>query len=406
MRHSTPKKSKVALLLKEIADVYRFLKKTPKEEKNIVFYSEHDGYSPYLGGLVNELVDKNGQTLCYITSDPNDTILKKPNPKIKTFYLNKLLPLFMSLVNCKVFVMTLTDLNKFHLKRSANPVHYVYMFHSLVSTHMVYREGAFDHYDSFLCFGPHQIKELRKNEELNKIPAKKLIEAGYYRLERINESYKTWLAKNVVEADEVGDSSSQTANKKKTILVAPSWGVENILESCGERLIELLLGAGYEVIVRPHPETIKRSPELIDSFASKFGDNHDFTLELSVATDDSLHRADVLITDYSGITFEYSFGTERPVLFLNVLPKVNNPEFEKLGIEPIELSLRNEMGIVVSPRELEKVLPTISELIENKNDYKKTIQELRDKYVFHFGKSSEIGAKHVLDLLLSKPINS
>jgi hypothetical protein len=373
-------------MFKELAALFRFLLKTPKEEKKIIFYSEHGGYWPYLGSFAEELVDKHKQPLCYVTSDPNHPILQTTKPLIKSFYLNKLLPLFMILIKSKVFVLTLTDLNQFHLKRSINSVHYVYVFHSLVSTHMVYRYGAFDYYDSILCFGQHQIEEIRKHEEINKLPAKKLIEVGYPRVERIYAAYNKYLLE-------------RKEPLKKTILVAPSWGAANILESCGEQLTEILLEANYEVIVRPHPETIKHFPELMTLFVSKFGSNPNFKLELSVATDDSLLQADVLITDYSGILFEYSFGTERPVLSLDVPPKVNNLQFKELNIEPLELSLRSKLGVVVSPEDLKNVPEEIIKLIERKEYYKKHIQELRKQHIFSFGHSSEIGAQYIFDLL-------
>lgn len=376
---------RIRLLFKETIDSYKFFFRTSKVEKTIVFYSEHEGYYPYFEGLIKKLVGHK-QALCYITSDPNDSVLQKSEPGIKTFYLNKLLPYFMTIVNCRVFVMTLTDFNKFYLKRSVNPVHYVYVFHSPVSIHMAYRYGAFDHYDSILCVGMHQIKEIRKHEELNKLPQKKLIEAGYYRLERIYEAYQKYLP----------EKHSSTA--KKTILIAPSWGDANILESCGENLVKILLDAGYNVIVRPHPETIKRSPGLVSSLASEFGNNPNFTLEKSVATDDSLLRADVLICDCSGIALEYSFGTERPVLFLDVPLKVKNQRFKELRIEPLELSLRSKIGVIVSLKELENILQKISSLIANKAAYKKHIAELRKQYVYAFGHSSDIGSKYIIDL--------
>lgn len=371
----------MANLLKEIASFYRFFWRTPKAEKAIIFYAEDEGYYPYFEGLIKKLIGDYNRTLCYITSNPDDPILQKSESRIKTFYLNKLLPFFMAFVNCRVFVMTLTDLNQFHLKRSLNPVHYVYVFHSLVSTHMVYRYSAFDHYDSILCCGPHQVEEIRRHEELNELPPKRLAEAGYYRLEQIYEAYQKY-----------------SSEKSPTILVAPSWGAANVLESCGEHLVELLLEARYEVIVRPHPETVRRSPDLVALFASKFGNNPNFTLETSVATHDSLLRADILISDYSGVALEYAFGTERPVLFLDVPIKVQNQRFKELGIEPLELSLRSEIGVIVSPKELETVPQVIPNLILNRLAYKKRIDELRKQYVYAFGHSSEIGAQYIIDL--------
>ena len=187
-------------LLKEIADFHRFFWRTPKTEKAIVLYAEHEGYYPYFEGLIEKLISNYDRTLCYVTSDPDDPILQETRSGLRTFYLNKLLSLFMAHVNCSVFVMTLTDLGQFHLKRSLNPVHYVYVFHALVSTHMIYRYGAFDQYDSILCCGPHQVEEIRRHEELNQLPTKRLVEAGYYRLERIYEAYQKYSSENSFSA--------------------------------------------------------------------------------------------------------------------------------------------------------------------------------------------------------------
>ena len=380
----------INFLLKEMMDFYRFFLRTPDAEKKIVFYSEHESYYSYFEGIIKELISKHKQTLCYVTSDPCDPILQKSESRIKPFYLNKLFPIFMSIVNCRVFVITMTDLDQFHIKRSINPVHYIYVFHSLVSTHLIYRYGAFDHYDSILCCGLHQVKEISQHEKFNKLPQKKLIKAGYYRLERIYQAYQRCYQKNL------------SSSAEKTILIAPSWGVDNILESCGENLISILLKEGYNVIVRPHPETIIRFPNLVAKISSKFRGNPNFTLETSVSADESLIRADVLISDYSGISFEYAFGTERPVLFLDVPLKIHNPRFKELGIEPLELSLRSKIGVIVSPKKLEIVPQVISNLIANNADYKKRIIGLRKKYVYAFGHSSKISAKYITSFTVDK----
>ena len=120
---------------------------------------------------------------------------------------------------------------------------------------------------------------------------------------------------------------------------------------------------------------------------------------MSVVSDDSLIRADVLISDYSGIALEYAFGTERPVLFLDVPIKIRNQRFKELGSEPLELSLRSEIGVVVSPGELDSVPTVISDLILNRLAYNKKLAELRNTYVYEFGHSSEIGAEHIVNIV-------
>lgn len=370
-------------LLKEIVHFYRFRKIS--EEKRIIFYAEHKDYYPNFEGIIDELTGKYKETIYYITSDPNDPIFQKTDPLIKAFYIKIFLAFFMSFVKCRVFVMTLTDLNQFHLKRSINPVHYVYVFHSMVSIHMAYLKGAFDYYDSILCVGPYQIKEIRKYEELYKLPAKELVEAGYYRLEKIYSTYQEYL-------------SGKTADEgKTTVLVAPSWGVDNVLESCGEQLVELLLLKGYNVIVRPHPETVRRTPQLINRYDKRFSSNPAFTLERSVASFDSLLKSDILICDLSGVILEYALGTERPVLSLDVPYKIRNKSYKELNIGPFELSVLQKIGTVVSPDELDRVPGVIEKMKSEKEKYRKSIVKLRDENVYDFGDSSKTGAKYIID---------
>jgi len=352
---------------KECSDFYRYFKKTPIEEKAITFYAEHSNYYPYFEGLIQEL---GKEQLCYVTSDYNDPVLGKAG----TFYINKLLSWFMAFINCKVLVMTMTDLNLFHIRRSYHPVHYVYVFHSPVSTHMIYRFGAFDHYDSLLCVGQHQIEEIRKQEQLYELKPKRLIETGYYRLEALHKAHQNY----------------NKEDREITILVAPTWGRTNLLEICGEKLLETLLTEDYKVILRLHPETVKRH---------QFANYDNITLETSVVSMDSLVKADILITDWSGIGLKYAFGTERPVIFIDTPPKVRNPRYKELDIEPIEASLREQIGIVVSPDNLECIPEVISNLLEERETYRKDIVRLREQYVFNFGKSSKVGADYIKELL-------
>ena len=374
-------------MFKELQNLIRFFWHTKEEEKALVFYAEHEGYYVNFEGIINILLKKLDKPFCYVTSDADDPILQRTEPMIHTFYINKLLSTFMTMVKCKVFVMTLTDLNQFHLKRSKHPVHYNYVFHSLISTHMSYRLGAFDHYDSVLCTGPYHIKEIRKHEANYGLKQKELISAGYYRLERIYQAYQEYLVNNPI------------SRIQKTILIAPSWGKENLLETCGEELVRILLRKGYEVIVRPHPETARRNPKLISSLLSDFGEDSDFTLEMSVSTDDSILRADVLICDLSGIALEYALGTERPVLFVDAPLKVNNEKYNDIGIEPIELKIRSRMGVVISMEDIDQVPQKLSELLSENDNYKQVLEDLRKELVFSFLNSSEIGADYLISLL-------
>jgi CDP-glycerol glycerophosphotransferase (TagB/SpsB family) len=369
---------------RELKDFYRFHKQTSKNKKQIIFYAEHAGYYPNFEGLLVELLDHYNQPVTYITSDINDPILQTNNRNLTTFYSNLLFPFLMQFLKTKVMVMTLSDLNQFQIKRSVHSVHYVYVFHSLVSMHMSYNKGAFDHYDSVLCAGAYQEEEFREYEKLYNQKEKQLVSAGYYRLERIYEKYENKKRANL--------------QNKKTILIAPSWGDKNILETCGIELTQLLLDAGYNVIVRPHPQAVIQDPQLMRKLEATFKDNSAFVFERSIETDDSLLNADVLICDCSGVALEYALGTERPVLFLDVPIKIKNPEYTNLSYKPFELTSRKKIGVIVSIDKLSNVVSTIEELISKKDVYQKKLRKLRSDTVYGFGDSCKIGAQHILKM--------
>ncbi|MGI9203747.1 MAG: CDP-glycerol glycerophosphotransferase family protein [Woeseiaceae bacterium] len=373
-------------LIKEFVSLWRIRFRTPKEERKVIFYSEHESYISYFDGLIDALKSKHLDPFCYVTSDIKDPILTADIPGVHVFYVNRMLPMFMKFVNCRVFVMTLTDLDKFHLQRSVNPVHYVYVFHAMNSTHMAYRHGAFDHYDSILCTGPYQVRELQRDGELRSIGKRDLIEAGYSRLERIHDAWS-------------GQRSETHASSARTVLVAPSWAASNVLEEHGVELVTALRNAEFKVIVRPHPETNKRYPELSRNLQQAFSADDGFQLEQSVRTDDSMLAADVLITDWSGIALEYAFGTERPVLYMDVPRKVHNDRYEELGIEPFEASMRTELGIVMAPDQIDHIADFVNQLVNNRQRFRDQIVRLRSENVFNFGHSSEIGAQHICELL-------
>lgn len=101
-----------------------------------------------------------------------------------------------------------------------------------------------------------------------------------------------------------------------------------------------------------------------------------------------------MITDWSGAALEYSFGLNKPVIFLDLPKKINNPFYEEINIIPLEVSIRNEIGIVASIEQITSLL--IDSLPYGQID--------PEKYVFNVGKSDYYGVKYILDLLKKLPL--
>lgn len=148
-----------------------------------------------------------------------------------------------------------------------------------------------------------------------------------------------------------------------------------------------------------------RNPQVINLLETKFGSNPDFTLERSIATDDSLLKSDVLICDCSGVALEYAFGTERPVLFLDVPYKIQNEKYEELDMQPLEVAMRAKVGVIISPEKLAMVPKVIARLQAEQAQYKQRIAKLKEKYLYAFGQSTKIGAEYVVKLVDGRTAN-
>tara|TARA_B100000678_G_scaffold108131_1_gene90618 strand:- start:769 stop:1941 length:1173 start_codon:yes stop_codon:yes gene_type:complete len=355
--------------------------------RSIVFYAENKASMNHFKSLIDELTESLGREICYITSNPSDPILTTKNNKIHTFYVGSGTArdkLFLSL-KADVLVTDMPDLETYHIKRSkTHPVHYVYVFHSMFSIHSYLRKGALDNYDTIFCVGQHHVNEIRETEKVYGLKSKNLINYGYGRLDTLLQERENFQRIN--------------HNTKDLIIIAPSYGNNNLLEKCGPGLIDILLKLNFKVMLRPHFITLRDSTKLINSIKEKFGKNRNFVLERDIIPSDSFHNSLFMISDWSGISLEYAFALERPVLFVDVPKKINNPDFEKIHCEIIETNIRREIGYVISPNELERIPEKINSLLQNLDKFRKKIRKIRSKTVFNIGKSAIMGAKHIIKI--------
>ena len=253
----------------------------------------------------------------------------------------------------------------------------------MFSVHSYLRKGAVDNYDAIFCVGPHQIKEIREMEKIYGLKTKKLINYGYGRLD-------TLLQKKI--------NSRTNSNSKDLIIIAPSYGDNNLLEECGIELIDILLKSNFRVMLRPHLRTLRDSTRLIDSIKENFEKNSNFVLESGVIPFDSLNNSLCMISDWSGISLEYAFTFERPVIFIDVPKKILNPNWSDIMLEPIETSIRDKIGNIVSPNNLEEILELVRILDKNTQNISEQIKEIRAKTVYNIGGSAKIGAEYIRQL--------
>lgn len=317
--------------------------------------------------------------MCHVTSEASGALpAERDGLRVFRVRAGVMRTWFFQVLKADVMVMTMMDLHNFQLKRSLHPVHYAYVFHNMGSTHMVDHADSYDHYDSIFCVGPHHVAEIRRREELAGLRAKRLVPHGYPRLDALIE--------------EARRRPLRPPADHPVALLAPTWGEHSILEVCGESLIASLLGAGVNVVLRPHYQTVRLNPRLVQGLRDRFGADAGFRYVDRMSENASLFESDLLICDWSSMAIEYGLALGQPVLFVDVPPRVRNPEYARLGLEPLEFRIRRELGAILPLDRLADAPKYVAELLRDAGGFRERMLALRQEWAFNVGRSVEVGA--------------
>ena len=373
---------------KEKADYKKFF---AVANKKLVFYSESNGFYKYYKGMIEYILENTNLTIHYITSDYNDQIfeLAKTEKKIKPYYIEekKLITLMMK-IDADVVVMTMPDIDNYHIKRSyiRKDIEYIYIPHGVDSLNMTMRKGSMDNYNSVLVTGKYQREECEKTNEVYGLKDRKIVDWGYTLLDDMISDYK---------------KSKKPTSNTKTIMIAPSWQKDNIIDLCLDKVLKSLKGKKYNVIVRPHPQQVRHMKDAFEKMKEKYA-NSNITIQTDFSSTDSVFNADLLITDWSSIGFEYAFTTEKPVISIDTPMKIMNPEYKKIDVEPINIWGREKIGEVVKVKDVENIDKVIEKMLKNPEKYEKQIHELKKDSVYNLGKSAEVGAEYIINCVQTK----
>lgn len=329
---------------------------------NVIFFAESRHYFQYFRHLFEELISVPNLRIAYLTADKTDEVLQ--DKRVEGYCLKNTLAGVFPRLQADVMIMTMPDLQNFIFKKSPAVKKYVYVFHALVSTHQQYRAHAFDHYDAVFCTGPQQVDEIRATEKFYRLPAKELIRYGYPLLGDLKKK------------------AGQTTMQDQKVLVAPSWYKEGILHTCIFPLMDGLRSNNYTTWLRPHPEFIKRNKEAYGKLLKMIEPAVNVHIDESASVFTHLLDAQFLITDRSGIALEYAYATKRPVLFVDTPPKVQNAEWARLRLQPLENSYRRLLGASMLPGEVINTNAFLQDLESKTSAFNESIAKAERETVF------------------------
>lgn len=384
MSASTKHERSKELIAREKADYKRFLR---FENKQIVFYSEKNGFYKYFRDVIEIIQKKTDIIIHYISSDPNDEIFSMESEQFRTYYIEDKLMVLMMRMEADMVVMTTPDLQNYYIKRSMvkNDIEYIYMDHGMSSDNLLLRKGALDHFDTIFCSNDSVYNEIRGQEKVYGLKEKTLVRTGYAMIDNMIKAY---------------ESQPKFTNTPSVVLIAPSWQENNIMDNDIEPMLDYLLPCGYQIVVRPHPQYVRHYPTQLEQLEKKYHSYPNFILQTDFSSNETVFNADVLVTDWSGIAFEYSFTTCKPCLFINTPMKVMNPDYKDIDVVPFDIEMRSKIGIALEENQLDQVPEAVDKLLHAEMFSKDSLRRLREENLYNIGNSANVGADYIINRLI------
>lgn len=278
--------------------------KVKKNEEKIPFviFSDDKRYWNVFEPICREM-DKRGKDVVYMTFSQDDPVFECPYKHVKAEYIGNDNKGFtrLNFLNASIVLSTTPGLDVYQWKRSKEVDYYVHIPHA-ASEVTLYRMFGIDYYDAVLLSGEYQARDIRYLEEMRNLPAKELYKIGIPYMDKMVERLK--------DAEPIGVHS-------RTVLLAPSWGQSAIFNVYGGKIIEELLKTGYHIIIRPHPQSFKSEKELMDKLMQEYPESEKLEWNRDNDNFEVLRRSDILITDFSGVIFDFTLVYDKPVIYTN-----------------------------------------------------------------------------------------
>lgn len=356
---------------------------TNSDKLPFVIFSDDKRYWNVFEPICREF-DRRGVDMVYMTASPDDPALKNSYEHIRGEFIGKNNKAFarMNFLNAGIVLSTTPGLDVYQWKRSKDVQYYVHMQHA-ANDISGYRMFGVDYFDAVMLSGEYQVQEVRDLEKLRNLPEKDLIKIGI--------PYMDEMAKRLESAPQ------KAGGQKCTVLLAPSWGKSSIFQRYGGRILKVLLETGYHIIVRPHPQSFISEKETIEKIMAEYPASDNLEWNRDNDNFEVLKRADILVSDFSGIIFDFSLVYDKPVIYADT--EFDNSPYDAWWLDTPywTFTALPRIGQKLTMDNLENLKEMIDECIQDPK-YAKGREEARKETWEYKGE----GTKRAVDYLLKK----
>ncbi|MCR5290537.1 MAG: CDP-glycerol glycerophosphotransferase family protein [Treponema sp.] len=348
--------------------------------KPYVIYSEGKQYWNVFKPVVTAFEERK-VPLTYYTSSSDDPVFDTTYTYIKPEYIGEGNMAFarLNMLSAGFVLMTTPGLQVYQLKRSKHVAHYSHVVH-MPNDATTYRLFGLDFFDSVLLTGDYQGEDIRLLEEQRGIAKKDLVTVGC-----------TYLDEYAAKISSIPEEE----NHPFTVLVSPSWGASGLLMKYGEKLLDPLSQTGWRIIIRPHPQSKKSEAEMLDRLTKRYEGNANIEWDYNRENIYSLKKADIMISDFSGIIFDYTFLCDKPVMYVNADMDLLPYDAYDLQKPLWQFEVLKKMGIELT----ESNFATIKDVIQSASDSKELAlarKQAKEQAWMHIGQAGELIADYMM----------
>ena len=347
-----------------------------------VIFTDSKRYWNLFGPICDEF-EKRGQKIVYMTASPDDPALQCDYKHVECQFIGEGNKAFakLNLLKADIVLSTTPGLDVYQWKRSKDVKWYAHVLHA-ANDPMAYRMFGLDYYDAVLLSGEYQISQQRELERLRNLPAKELPIVGL--------TYMDEMLKRLKE--------TEVPEKKYpvTVLLAPSWGANSIFSRFGGKIIDVLLETGYHIIVRPHPQSFTSDKKILDQLMDEYPNSDQLEWNSDNDNFDVLNRSDILISDFSGVIFDFSLVFDKPIIYTDT--NYDKSEFDACWVDQKLWTFTTlpKIGQKLTIDELDQLKDLIDNCLHNEK-YKVARNNARAETWEHMGEATVRTVDYLMD---------
>ena len=356
--------------------------KADTSKKDFIIYGEDKRYWTTFKSICDEF-EKRGIDVTYLAGSEDDPILSEHYTHVETDVIGLGNKAFarLNFLKARIVLSTTPGLDVYQWKRSKDVEWYAHITHS-IGGGIAYKMFGTQFYDAVLFCSDVFAPAHRKLEKMRNSKPKELVIVGQTYMDRLMK----------IKSDTITPQ-----HEGINVLLAPSWGPKSILNRFGEQFIRSLIDTGFNITLRPHPQSYISEKKMINELKEKFPETDRFHWNTDSDNFDVLSKSDILISDYSGVIYDYSFIFERPVIFSGGVPNTADQDEYWLDTPYCAQEIIQKVAFELTDENKDDIASIIKKLVNDK-EFHQTIKETRDKYWQYQG----LAAQKVVDYLVNK----